>query len=675
MRKKINWTVLLASLALVGTVLVLFAQTCGFDFVNLDDHSYTFLCPFVKDGFSLQNLLAAFSHLCYAAIWMPVTYVSYMIDISLFGPGPCPGVHHAVNVVLHALNAVLLFRLLLLLARGRSSADRPLPRASLVVVILATAFWALHPLRVEPVAWISGRKELLCGTFTLLGLILWGHGRRVWGGVCCALACLSKSTAMCFPFLALAIDGLLPETGQTDNSTPRRSNLRRILPYLPLVLMSLVTGAVAVYSHRYPENYPVQVDATPVAFRLVHAIVSAGVYLYQMFVPVGLHVDLRHPVDTVPTAWLGMAAGGFLIVLALIVLAGLFLAPSREGVVRRGWARWGHVFWCALFFAAAIGPVLGVFGSFGRSVRADRFTYLPSMAISLLAVAWCARAQGRRVVEGGLGGLLLVLLLPGLIIAIQLIPTWRNDHALFSRVLACDDSHPRALSHVASAECLNEESLGEGIRHFRASLEGEWNVSVAIKLMVNLSYLGNHLRGQDEFGNRMGTRDEKGGIVDTMSIRRRYADEIARLHARISDQMAAEVKAGREFRLSLDMGSCMYEALGMAAFWDRRWIEAANHLDRAYGMRNMQRQVLGEAGGGAVLASDEVRLYQARALVFSAYGKGVTAGAREMRLDQVEGILRSLAPVNGHPPEGVRPDVSKEAARQLYRIERGQLPF
>ena len=95
------------SVLLVGLVWALFGQTGGFDYLRLDDPNYTFLCPFVKNGLSWANVREAFTNVRHEAIWMPVTNISYMCDISLFGSGA--GAHHLVNVAIHALNAVLLF--------------------------------------------------------------------------------------------------------------------------------------------------------------------------------------------------------------------------------------------------------------------------------------------------------------------------------------------------------------------------------------------------------------------------------------------------------------------------------------------------------------------------------------------------------------------------------------
>ena len=103
---------------LIAAIWFFYAQTGSFEFLRLDDHDYTFRCAFVKDGLSAANIVEAFTNPRHAAIWMPITYISYMADISLFGPGMGP--HHLVNVVFHTLNAILVYFLLLTILRKRS---------------------------------------------------------------------------------------------------------------------------------------------------------------------------------------------------------------------------------------------------------------------------------------------------------------------------------------------------------------------------------------------------------------------------------------------------------------------------------------------------------------------------------------------------------------------------
>ena len=157
-----------ASILLVVLVWALFRQTGDFEFLRLDDHDYTYRCAFVKDGLSWANVREAFTNVRHGGIWMPATYISYMCDITLFGPGA--GTHHLVNVAIHALNAVLLLWLLVVLwgraqdlgesdGRARSpSAPRPPRRGGpTIVAFLLTALWAVHPQRAEAVAHESAR--------------------------------------------------------------------------------------------------------------------------------------------------------------------------------------------------------------------------------------------------------------------------------------------------------------------------------------------------------------------------------------------------------------------------------------------------------------------------------------------------------------------------------------
>ena len=284
-------------------VIALFARCIFFSFIGLDDAAYTFRNPFVAGGLSVMNVVEAFTNLRHGGIWMPVTYISYMFDSSIcrWTGLPLMGEMHFVNVLLHTVNFILLWKLLGKLF-GTSALERTCRtngttgthgitgtadirhptnavaaerrqfgtrnqlstinyQLSTIIAALAAMIWAVHPLRAEPVAWIAARKELLWTLFTLSGIILWiwgvrdaGCGMRDEGKVgewvsegvrdetrnsepgtrdpqpstlnsqlatrnqqlstiiyqlssiiCCALACLSKPTAMCFPFLLLLV--------------------------------------------------------------------------------------------------------------------------------------------------------------------------------------------------------------------------------------------------------------------------------------------------------------------------------------------------------------------------------------------------------------------------------------------------------------------------------------
>ena len=148
----------------VAAVIALFARTAAFSFIGLDDAAYTFRNPFVAGGLSFANVVESFANFRHGGIWMPATYISYMADASFCKATGIPlvGWMHLVNVFLHAINFLLLYRLLHILA-GRDS----------TWIFVGALLWAIHPLRVEPVAWIAARKELLWSMFAFAGLIFW----------------------------------------------------------------------------------------------------------------------------------------------------------------------------------------------------------------------------------------------------------------------------------------------------------------------------------------------------------------------------------------------------------------------------------------------------------------------------------------------------------------------
>ena len=502
--------------SLIAAVWALFARTAAFEFIRLDDHDYTFLCPFVKDGFSWANLGAAFADLTHAAIWMPFTYLTYMLDISWFGAGMGP--HHLGNVFIHSLNAVLVFQLVRAVLGRVAGSSRSLRVET--AALLAALWWAIHPLRAEPVCWIAGRKELLWTLFSLAGLLCWLVRRRAFDGWtlaaygCCALACLSKPTAMCFPLLAGCVAAACPPA----EGVRRQSLSLRIGAYLPLLAMAAATGLVAVYSQTHAAGYAERsLYTAPLWWRLLNAMVSTGRYLFLSALPLGLHVD-RMPLPG------RMPDGAVVAGLALLMATCALLLACLRGKRCLPWAG---------FFLVAVAPVLGVFGSFGREAMADRFVYMPAVGLAVLLGSLLLALTARQCVCFGVYAMLLAVL------SWPLIGTWRNDYTLFRHVLTLEPDHSRALYHVASEECARFRNLDLGIEHFRASLALDYSFDTAAQLCYALS--------------------RRGGEFDFAEVCR-YGSDVARNHA-------------------LDRKGMMLEALGRAAMHEGRWRDAASCLE------------------------------------------------------------------------------------------------
>jgi hypothetical protein len=426
-------------------VVAVFARTVGFSYIGLDDAAYTFRNPFVAGGFSAGNVAEAFCELGHGGIWMPATYISYMIDCTASKALGLPliGWMHAVNILLHALNAVLLAMFAGMLLKRR---DGSASVAS--AIVFAVLVWALHPLRAEPVAWIAARKELLWSFFALAGLLFWSRGSRLCAYICCALSCLSKPTAVCIPLLALLLDLHLG----TFAGKPLR---RRAVPYIPMFVFAAVTGCIAAYSQTHVSGQAAtELFAAPLPQRLVGALSAIGFYLRSFVWPFGLHIDCRSVTGMMPIG--GAANIAFAGISAVLFAVARFRRKSED--LKESHFR-ALLSFCAAWFFISLFPTLGILGSFGMEAHADRFTYLPMMAFAFLFSA----------VRIGMSAKILVLSALTALAYIQL-GYWRDDAVAHARALECDPGHPRAMVHVADSRCSRRRDFDGGIELYRKAL-------------------------------------------------------------------------------------------------------------------------------------------------------------------------------------------------------------
>ena len=489
-----------AALALAAAVPYL--QTGGFGFLRFDDPDYTFRCSFVQGGLSWANVCEAFRSVRHGAVWMPLTWLSYMLDVSLLGGGP--GACHIVNALLHAANVALLLLLVLELGAARGSTP------DMWWLALPVVFWALHPQRVEAVAWIASRKELMWSLFALLGLIAWLRGRWIVALALCACACMSKPTGMVFPLLAWTLDRLA-------------GRQCRVLRYLPLLLMGAATGLLAVYSQTHPEGMATKdLFYAGLPERLLNAAVALGLYAFQTVVPIDLHIDYR----AVPGGWPVDGALGLTVFLVTVLCLAALARCVRGCRIA--------LLWSIVWFFAALLPTLGLFGSFGEHARADRFLYVPAMALPIMC-ATLAYGSGRIMRAPAL--LLLALFA---VQTFRIASSYRDDLTAFSRALACDPGHGRAMAHVGEARCA-AGALDEGIDLLRRSRE---------------------VRPRDA---------TDGKLAYALMRRGRSADweEIRAVCAPYAADPSRDVK-----------GQAL-EALGTAELKARAWQDAAGHLARS----------------------------------------------------------------------------------------------
>ena len=395
---------MLCGLALVGLALAVFGQLAGHPFLDYDDGEYVYANPVVLSGLTWQGARWAFvtNH---AANWHPLTWLSHMADVSLFGTAA--GAHHLVSVLLHAATAVLLFLVL-----DRSTGETP-PSA------LAAALFAVHPLHVESVAWVAERKDVLCGLLWVLTVAAYAwYARRpsarrwlaVAGGL--ALALLAKPMAVTLPFVLLLLDAWPLRRLQRGART-------LVLEKLPLLLLAAVASALT-WRAQSVSGATAGADAYPLRDRLLNACLAYAVYLRQALWPANLAVFYPHPCS-VGAPVDGRTGVGALVLIAALTAAAIW--QRRRGYPLVGW----------LWFAGTLVPVIGLV-QVGAQAHADRYTYLPLVGL-FVALGWGLwEALGRRWRPFAAVSIPLTLVLAGA--AWRQTGYWRNRATLYAHAVA-----------------------------------------------------------------------------------------------------------------------------------------------------------------------------------------------------------------------------------------------
>ena len=346
---------LLIEIALAAAVWAVFAQVYRFDFVSFDDTAYVLNNPHLRHGLSWEGIRWAFGTTS-CEFWHPLTWLSFLLDFELFGLHP--GGYHLTNVVWHLLATLLLFALFCRMTGC-------LWRSAFVA-----AFFALHPLHVESVAWVSERKDVLSAFFWMLTLYLYVYYTEkpalkrylpvVFSFVC---GLMSKPMVVTLPLVMILLDVWPLKRLNFD----REGLLLQLKEKLPLLTLSAVFTAVTLYAQYRPAGRDLQF---PLASRAANAFVSLVTYLQKTLWPTHLAAFYPFP-DHIP-ALKAVAA----VALIFLITASAAAAAKRLPFLFVGW------FW----FLICISPVAGVV-PIGDFAMADRFHYLPSIGLSVI-LAW-----------------------------------------------------------------------------------------------------------------------------------------------------------------------------------------------------------------------------------------------------------------------------------------------
>jgi len=542
-------------LALVLATAAVYSVVVGYDFVNYDDPAYVTENPRVADGLTAAGVRWALTAR-HSGNWHPLTWLSHMVDVELFGLDP--GAHHLVNLLFHLANTALVF---LVLAGMTGAAWRS---------AFVAALFALHPLHVESAAWIAERKDVLSTLFGLLAVAAYAaYAKRPslarYSGVVVlfALALMAKPMLVTLPLLFLLLDfwplGRFPD---------RSAAGRLLLEKAPMLGLAAASSAITVLAQR-SAGAVLELSALPPGVRLANAVVSYVAYLGKTVWPVALAIPYPYP--AVLPGWKLLGA------LLLLIAGTAFAVRNARGrpYLIVGW----------LWYLIALIPVIGIV-QVGDQAMADRYTYLPLLGIFVI-VAWGmqdligARRHGRRILAVGAAVLLLALAAR----TRAQLPVWANTEALFRNAVAVT-----AGNHVAHTY------LGVSLRQSGETDEAIEQLRAAIDLGAAFP-AAPYTLGQ--------IHEDRGDPQRAMELYRLalamqpdHADALVNL-GRVLESLGRSVAARKHFETALTLRpdhAPLHTNLGVVLTRLGRAEEAVAHLERAARLAPREVETLNNLG-------------------------------------------------------------------------------
>jgi tetratricopeptide (TPR) repeat protein len=473
-------TTLIICLFLVAISLAVFGQTICYDFVNFDDDLYVYNAPVIKAGITIHGLALAVTA-PHARNWHPLTTISHMLDCQLYGLNA--GGHHGTNVLLHTIAVLLLFFVL-----------RQMTSAVWKSAIVAALF-AIHPLHVESVAWVSERKDVLSAVLFLLMLSAYVRYTRTHSithylvvAVLFAAGLMSKPMLVTAPFILLLVDywplrrfeerSSVEDDKNLSPGNEKRTITSLLLEKIPLLVLSAAACGITFVLQKRATG---AIAPLPLLWRVQNALVSHIIYIWKTVWPTRLAIFYPHPNNTL-TIW--QVAGAMTLLLA-ITLAAIALRKQRPYLFT-GW------FW----YVGMLVPVIGLV-QVGEQGHADRYTYLPHIGLFMLAVWLVAdltavhKSRARFAVAAA--GVIIVALVWAAVIQTSY---WRNSETLWTHALAVTSDNDLAHNNLGYLY-IDRGELDKAISHFEAAskirsrkLDPHYNVGSAFVQMNLADALG-----------------------------------------------------------------------------------------------------------------------------------------------------------------------------------------
>jgi tetratricopeptide (TPR) repeat protein len=447
--------------ALAAITLGLFSPLWHYGFLDFDDQAYVTENPYVRSGLNANSVAWAF-HTSTTGNWIPLTWISHILDVQFFGLNA--GGHHLTNVLLHTANVALLF---LLWQRMTGAVWRS---------ALVAGLFGWHPAHVESVAWIAERKDVLSAFFWLLSLWAYvrhaakpGWARYVLSLALFGLALLAKPMAVTLPFVLLLLDywplGRCATTCVRQSAPnepeapafPRLPLARLLVEKVPFLALSGVGCALALWAQER-SNAVASAELLPLEHRLGHVLVSYLDYIGMLLYP--RHLAIFYPYPLHEKAGMILFGG--------VVVAAVFVLTAAQ------WRRRPHLLVGWLWFVGTLVPVIGLI-QVGRQALADRYTYLPAIGLFIMVVWGVAELALRHPPVKFLAPVLGVAMLAAT--SVQL-PCWKDTRTVFERAREVTQDNYLAVTMLGSIRA-GEGDLNGAIKLYREALGDKANYAEA----------------------------------------------------------------------------------------------------------------------------------------------------------------------------------------------------
>ena len=585
---------LLLCLLLLAVTLAVFWQVKHYQFVNYDDDVYVTDNPHVRMGLQKEGVIWAFTAV-HAGYWIPLTWLSYMLDYEFYGLNP--GGFHLTNVLLHLLNALLLYLVFRRMtgARWRSA--------------FVAGIFALHPLQVESVAWVTERKDVLSTLFwmlTLLAYLRYAERPRTTGYFAVltafSLGLMAKPMLVTLPFVLFLLDfwplhrlgpsARLPVTKpeKSGKSILPRTTLSSLLwEKVPFLALAATAGVLAYFTQDIGGAVRT-LKGWPLNLRIANVLVSYVTYLAKAIWPYRLAVFYPYA-QTIPL-WQAAGAGLLLVAVSILVIR----ARRRCPYLAVGW----------LWFFITLVPVIGLV-QVGLQATADRFTYVPIIGLAIM-VAWgvpdlLEPYRSRLVVLAVSSSIALSLLTARSWVQVQY---WRNSTVLFEHALQV--THRNYLAHNnLGAALFYQGKVEEAIDHYYQAIQirpdydrAYFNLGNAFAELGNIDTARRYYAKAPSFEpaeahNNLGRalaiqgkiEDAIANYLEALALK----PDLAEAHNNLGDALARQgefAEAIDSFSRALALDPKMAEThdnLGRALARQGRFAEAIEHFSRALALK------------------------------------------------------------------------------------------